>query len=309
MGLSSNLNVVKEISLESQSSSLTLLKAKLKDYGVLMKFKLNLTVVFTALMGFLFATGMSFDWSSMLLLALGGFLVTGSSNTINQILEKDFDKLMKRTKDRPLAARRMGVPEAVLLAGVTGVAGLGILAIAFNPLSAFIGALALLSYAFIYTPLKRFSPIAVFVGAIPGALPPVIGWVAATGEIGMIGYMLFSIQFLWQFPHFWAIGWIGYDDYRKAGYKLLPTADGKGKRTAFHIIVYTVFLTMVSLLPYFFGAVGMLSMIVFLLGGLMMLYYGVKLFREATDKAALKVMFASIVYLPIVQIFMVLDKI
>ncbi len=300
---------MKPISLDTQPGSLGMLQAKLRDYGVLMKFKLNLTVVFGAVMGFLLATGTGFDWVLLLTLAVAGFLVTGSSNAINQILEKEYDALMKRTMSRPLVTKRMGVPEAVLVAGISGVVGLAVLALVFNPLSAFLGALALLSYAFIYTPLKRFSPIAVFVGAIPGAIPPVIGWVAVTGEIGIVGYLLFAIQFLWQFPHFWAIGWIGFDDYQKAGYKLLPTADGKGKRTAFQIIVYTLFLLLISTLPYVFGISGVVSLIVFILGGLMMLYYGLRLFRECTDKAALRVMLASITYLPIVQIFMVLDRI
>ncbi len=298
-------------SLKTESIG-SFLKSKLSDYAVLVKFRLNLTVVFSAVIGYLFAVGIGgINWVDIFLLSLGGFLVTGSSNAINQILEKDYDRLMKRTKDRPLAREnnRMSMPEAVLVAGMTGVIGLSILGFCFNEMTALLGALALLSYAFVYTPLKRISPIAVFVGAIPGALPPTIGWVSAGGDLNMVAYVLFAIQFLWQFPHFWAIGWLGYDDYKKAGYKLLPSREGKGKSVAVQIILYTIILIVVSLFPVMMGLVGTISLIASLLAGLMMLYYGVKLFKDQNDKAALKLMFASIVYLPVMQICMVLDKI
>ena len=184
------------------SSILALLISKCRDYLVLLKYRLNLTVVFSAAIGYWLAVGGSFAWSDLFWLGFGGFLVTGSANALNQILEKDFDKLMKRTAARPLAAGRMGVPEAILVAGISGIIGIGLLWHFFNDTAAVLGAMSLLAYAFVYTPLKRISPIAILVGAIPGALPPAIGWAAATGTMGVEAWALFAMQFLWQFSPF-----------------------------------------------------------------------------------------------------------
>lgn len=285
------------------------LKAKLRDYAILVKYRLNLTVVFSAVVGYLLAVGGSFDWLQMMFLGVAGFVVTGSANAINQILEKDYDKLMVRTANRPLAAGRMSTAEAVLIAGLLGVGGIGLLWYCFNELAALIGSLSLLSYAFIYTPLKRISPIAVFVGAIPGALPPIIGWAAATSALGYEALVLFSMQFLWQFPHFWAIGWLGAEQYEKAGYKLVPTSDQRNRYTAFQTIVYIVVLTIVTLIPTFLGMVTMVSLVASLVCGAFFLYYGVNLFRKCDNDAALKLMFASIIYLPVLQTIMVLDRV
>jgi len=285
---------------------------KIEDHKQLVKFKLNLTVVFSALFGYLMAMGGSFEWLSLLMLSAGGFFVTSSANAINQIIEKDYDKLMKRTANRPLSAGRMELPEAVLIAGTSGVLGLLILWHFFNPLAALLGAISLIAYAFIYTPLKRISPIAVLVGAIPGALPVLIGWIAATGAEGWNTYafLLFGIQFLWQFPHFWAIGWMGYDDYKKAGFKLLPLQyEARNKQTATHIIIYTIAVVLVSLLPVFIGMCGYYTAAAVILLGGYFIYTTLKLWQNCDHASALKVMFASILFLPLTQIVMVLDKV
>lgn len=281
---------------------------KLRDYGILTKVRLNLTVVFSAVIGYLSAMGKNTTVFDLFLLAVAGFAVTGSANAINQLLEKDFDKLMKRTADRPLAAGRMGSTEAVLVAGILGVSGLLMLWYCFNDMAALVGALSLLSYAFIYTPLKRIHPIAVFVGAFPGALPPVIGWVAATSLFGYEALVLFCIQFLWQFPHFWAIGWLGAEEYEKAGFNLYPTTNDRNKFTALQIIVYIVGLMTVSLLPYMLQMVSLVYVVVAVLLGLFFIYFGLQLFRHCNNKAALQLMFSSIIYLPLLQITMVLDR-
>ncbi len=285
-----------------------LIAAKLKDYAVLVKVRLNLTVVFSAVVGYLLAVGTEVNLLAIVYLAIAGFAVTGSANAINQLLEKDYDKLMKRTKDRPLAANRMNNTEAILVAGILGVGGIGLLWYYFGELTALIGAMSLLSYAFIYTPLKRISPIAVFVGAIPGALPPVIGWVAATSVLSYEAYILFSIQFLWQFPHFWAIGWLGAEEYSKAGYKLSPNKDGRNQYTAFQILVYIAFLIIASILPFWVNLVSIVSVVAAIICGLLFFYCGINLFKKCDNKAALQLMFASIIYLPVVQIIMVLDR-
>lgn len=283
--------------------------ARLKDYGILVKLRLNLTVVFSSVIGYLLAMGTNFTFFNLFMLGLGGFLITGSANALNQILEKDYDKLMKRTKNRPLAANRMSITEAVLLAGLLGIIGIGLLWYFFNEMAALTGAISLLLYAFVYTPLKRINPIAVFVGAIPGALPPVIGWLAATSVWGYEAFVLFAIQFLWQFPHFWAIGWLGAEEYANAGYKLMPTPETKNRYTALQVVLYILCLIMITCVPSLLGLVSYYFIGVALVCGLGFLYTGIQLVKKCDDKAALMVMFASIIYLPILQISMVFDRI
>lgn len=276
------------------------LKAKAYDYGLLVKFRLSFTVVFSSLITYSIAAGSSFSIEGLFMLFLGGFLVTGAANALNQVFEKDVDRLMTRTANRPLARGSMSNTEAILAAGIFGLAGVSILWIFFNQLAAIIGALSLITYSFIYTPLKRISPIAVFVGAIPGALPPMIGWVAATGVISLEAYIITAIQFLWQFPHFWAIAWVAYDDYAKAGFYLLPSSGGKDRFTAVQNLLYIAVLIPVSLLLFFKGNINVVSAAVILFAGLMFMYYAFKLFRSCDTKDAKKLMFASIAYLPIV---------
>ncbi|MCH2021463.1 MAG: heme o synthase [Saprospiraceae bacterium] len=286
------------------------IKQKLNDYKLLVKFRLSLLVVFSAFITFLLgSTVVSIE--ALLILSLGGFLVTGAANALNQVIEKDFDKLMKRTSNRPVAAGRMEVSEAVLAAGLMSVLGLLLLA-SFNAETALLGAFSLLSYAFIYTPLKRVSPVAVWIGAIPGALPMAIGWVAAGGNlIGPEVIFLFSIQFLWQFPHFWAIAWVSYEDYSKAGFYLLPSKniDGRDRSTALQAVFYALCLVPLSFLTFYLDISGYIACFVMLIMGLIFLAYAINLYRDCTEKAARKLMFASFVYLPIVLIILVLDKI
>ncbi|RZJ90451.1 MAG: protoheme IX farnesyltransferase, partial [Hymenobacter sp.] len=249
------------------------------------------------------------SWSRALLVMLGGLLVTGSANIINQVFEKDLDKLMHRTEGRPLPTGRISPNEAWLFCVLLGVLGLALLAYYFNPLTAALSFLSLVLYGFIYTPLKTISPVCVAVGAIPGGLPPLIGWVAATGFVGTPAWVLFGIQFMWQFPHFWAIAWVADDDYKRAGFKMLPSPGERDLRTAFQIMTYTVLLIPVSLLPLVLGISGRVSAGVALVCGMLFLLMTVQLMRTQDRKAALSIMFASFLYLPIVQIALVLDKV
>ena len=297
-----------EIRTEKLSVS-ALILSKMKDYGQLAKFRLSSLVVFSSLIGYLFAANGGWEWSQLILFLAGGFLVTASSNALNQVIEKEFDRLMNRTMKRPLPDERMSVMEALLTAGVFGVGGITIFLVYFNQLSAILSALALLTYAFIYTPLKRFSPIAVFVGALPGALPPLIGIVSAAGSITTLGLSLFAIQFLWQFPHFWAVAWVAYDDYVRAGYHLLPSRSGRTKFSALQTVFYIIALIPVSLVPAWFGFTGVVSAVVVLLCGLVFLFQALNLFRECTVPAARKLMFGSFFYLPVVLLALYLDRI
>lgn len=285
------------------------LSLKLKDIVELTKLRLSLLVVFSAVMAYLLAINTQVIWSNILFLFLGGFLVTASSNTVNQIIEKDLDKLMTRTQNRPLPAGRMKLVEAYIIAGVTGVSGIIILGVYFNAISGLLGALALISYAFIYTPFKRISPIAVFIGAIPGSIPLLIGYTAATGTIGLVGIVLFAIQFFWQIPHFWSIAWLLDEDYKKAGYFLLPSHNGKTRNTALQNIPYLIGLLFVSALPFILHISGIVSLVVVLIAGMYFLTAGIQLATDLTDKSARKLMFASFIYLPVVFLALVLDKI
>lgn len=280
----------------------------MRDYYQLVKFRLNLTVVFSSVMAFLIAGSGPVSWSALLILALGGFLVTGAANALNQVLEKDYDRLMKRTAGRPLAAGRMSVSEAVMAAGLMSLFGICLLAL-FNPWAAFFGMVALLSYAFLYTPLKRLTPLAVVVGAVPGALPTLIGAAAAQGHLSTLAFVLFGIQFFWQFPHFWSIGWLGYDDYVKAGYKLLPSAGGERDRnTGLQSFIYALFLLPTGAMPFLLGVSGALSALFIAL--LTLAYAGLSwnFYRKNDRRAALTLMFFSFIYLPLTLLALYIDK-
>ena len=280
---------------------------KAGDFLLLMKFRLNLTVVFSAVIGYWLAMGGNAGLPGLLMLVLGGFLITGAANAINQVLEKDYDKIMKRTQNRPVAAGRMSATEGLLIAGLCSLGGSVVLIYFFNSLTAFIGVLSMLLYAFVYTPLKRVGPIAVAVGAIPGALPPLIGWTAATGVLTYEAYLLFSIQFIWQFPHFWAIGWLGSDEYAKAGFKLHPSPEERNQHTAFKICIYQVFLLFLTMYPVMLGIFSYSFAAVALLLGSGFVYWGVQLFKHCNQQYALRLMIASIIYLPLLQIAMAID--
>lgn len=281
---------------------------KVRDYKLLVKFRLSLTVVFSSVMAFLIGASGPINWTAIGILALGGFLVTGAANALNQVLEKDYDRLMKRTADRPLAAGRMKISEAVLAAGFMCLFGITLLAL-FNPWTAFLGMAAMVSYAFVYTPLKRLSPSAVPVGAIPGALPTMIGCVAAQGEITALAWSLFLIQFLWQFPHFWSIGWLGFEDYRKAGFRFIPGTEGPDIRAAKQALASALLLLPAGALPFLLGATGIVSLAV--VGALGVGYAALSLnfVRRHDRKSALGLMFFSFAYIPLALLVFFADKI
>jgi len=284
-----------------------LLMSKVQDYAQLTKMRLASLVVFSAAMAFLLAPG-AVNWNHFLLLILGGFLVTGASNGFNQIMERDLDKLMTRTANRPLPDGRMSVAEAFLVSSIMAVSGIFILTYYLNLYSGLLGMAAMMSYVLAYTPLKKITPLSVFVGAIPGAIPPMLGWVAATGTMDAGAWILFTIQFMWQFPHFWAIAWVLDDDYKKAGFIMLPTG-GRNESAAFQTLVYTLSLVAVGLMPFLFQMTGWVSAIIITATALFFSYRSYMLYKEQSIEAARKVMFGSFIYLPVVMIAMVLDKI
>jgi protoheme IX farnesyltransferase len=296
----------------SNSTSFAL-ASKVKDYFLLIKFTLSFMVVFSTVVSFLIAPYeliyVRSTLLSVLLLFVAGICITGSANTINQVLEKDTDAMMKRTANRPVASGRMSVNEAYVFAFITGAVGIGMMWYFFNLGSALVGLASLFIYGFIYTPLKKVNSIAVLVGAIPGALPCLIGWVAATDDFGIGGWILFGIQFLWQFPHFWAIAWIAHEDYSKAGFKLLPSDKGPTKFTALQTVMYSAMMIPVGILPYLYNLSGSMSMWIVLACNLTMLYLSIMLFLMMDKRSARMVMFGSYFYLMIVLLSLYADKI
>jgi len=283
--------------------------SRFRAYSELLKFRLSALVTFSAVFGYILGDrGVSFGWPGFIGLAFGGFLISGASGAMNEILERDLDKLMKRTQNRPLPMQVISLQEAYWFTAFVALAGISLLWIFTNPLTTGLGVLSMILYAFVYTPLKRVGPIAVFVGAIPGAMPPLLGWTAATGSITYEALIIFGIQFIWQFPHFWAIAWVSDEDYKAAGFKLLPSGGGKDLNTAVQIMIYTLFLLPLGLLPSYFGLTGLNSGIVATVCGVLFLAQTFSLMRDCSRKSALKIMFGSFLYLPIVQIAYLLDK-
>jgi protoheme IX farnesyltransferase len=281
-------------------------------------------VVFTCVICYQIAPNIVvFDWWNILILTFAGLCITGSANAINQAVEKDTDAQMKRTANRPVASGRMSQQTAYAFAIVAGIIGVGLMAYQFNTLSAVLSALSLFLYAFIYTPLKKINSIAVLVGAFPGAIPCLIGWVAATNEISPVasfivdgktysnagGYALFLIQFLWQFPHFWAIAWVSHTDYSKVGFKLLPADKGPTKFTALQAVMYAVLMVPIGFLPNYFKITGEWSMWVVMVANIFMVVQCVRLYQNMGVPAARRVMFSSYIYLPIVYLALMANKI
>ena len=298
--------------MNSTSNTISL-KSIYIDFKAITKAGLAISVVFSSIAGFLLGVPdiLSLDWMILLKLAIGGYCMVGASNAYNQVIEKDLDALMDRTKNRPVASGRMAPNLALVVASILTVIGITLL-YTINPKTAMFGAVSIFLYTSIYTPLKTVTSLSVFVGAIPGAIPFMLGWVAATGNFGIEAGTLFLIQFFWQFPHFWAIGWFLYEDYEKAGFFMLPTGK-KDKATALQIILYTVWLIIASLLPSL-GYTGQLfispvaAVLVFLLG-LWMLFYAVKLYKSRTAKAARTLMLVSVSYITLLQLIYIFDKI
>jgi protoheme IX farnesyltransferase len=281
-----------------------------RNLFILLKPRLSFLVAFSSAFGYVLGfSGAGINYTVLAFLSLGGFLVSGSAVTINQILEVDYDKKMDRTKNRPLPTGRISIQEAIVFSIITGIAGLGLLLIYTNVLTVILSLISLILYSFVYTPLKRVGPVAVFVGAIPGALPPLLGWVAATNGFSIEAWIIFGIQFIWQFPHFWAIAWVADEDYKKAGFKLLPSGGKKDLNTAIQIMIYTLFLIPLGLLPTMFGITGIYSALVATICGVLFLSQTFYLMKECSKEAALKIMFGSFLYLPIVQVAYLLDKI
>jgi protoheme IX farnesyltransferase len=281
---------------------------KLKAYYDLLKPRLSFLVAFSAAFGFLLGGEGTPDLFLLLMLSVGSFLISGSAVTINQVIERNLDTLMKRTSGRPIPTSKISHLEASIYSVVVFVVGIIMVAYCTNVFAALLATSSLIIYAFVYTPLKRVGPVAVFVGAIPGALPPLIGWVAATGTLTYEAWIIFGIQFIWQFPHFWAIAWVSDDDYKKAGFKLLPGGGKKDLNTAINIMVYTLFLLPLGLLPSYFGLTGLNSGIVATCCGALFLGQTFQLMKDNSHKSALRIMFGSFIYLPIVQISYLFDK-
>jgi protoheme IX farnesyltransferase len=287
------------------------------DFKQITKAGLSISVVFSSIAGyFLGILDIStFSWTTLLMLSVGGYCMVGASNAFNQIIERDLDGLMERTKNRPIAAGRMSVNTGFILASVLTLIGLVLLYL-INPKTAMFGAISIFLYTSVYTPLKTLTPLSVFVGAIPGAIPFMLGWVAATDDFSLEAGTLFLIQFFWQFPHFWAIGWFLYDDYKKAGFFMLPTGE-RDKGTALQIILYTIWLIIASLLPAIFPYIGIVgsrlyltpvsAIVVFLLG-IWMLYSAFELYKKRDSKAARKLMLISVSYITLLQLVYIADK-
>ena len=279
------------------------------DFKEITKARLAISVVFSSIAGYFLGT-YEIQWVQVLLLAFGGYCMVGASNAYNQVIEKDLDALMKRTQNRPIPAGRMTVNSAMTIAVVLTL--LGVLALyLLNPKTAMFGAVSIFLYTSVYTPLKTVTPLAVFVGAIPGAIPFMLGWVAATNEFGIEPGTLFMIQFFWQFPHFWALGWMLNDDYTKGGFKMLPTGK-KDAATVLQIIMYTIWMMVISIIPAF-GITGRLQLsipaaiIIFLMGAVM-LGFAFKLYAKRDNPSAKKLMLASVSYITLMQIVYVIDK-
>ncbi|WP_019989564.1 heme o synthase [Rudanella lutea] len=284
-------------------------RTKIKAYVELLKLRLAVIVGLSGALGYMLATKESYNAGMILLFSISGLMITGAANATNQILEIELDRLMNRTGTRPLPSGRLSKRSALYFVGVLLFVGLLTQALWFNPLTAAISFVSYLLYSFAYTPLKRVGPIAVFVGAIPGGLPPLIGCVAAKGTIDLEAMVLFGVQFIWQFPHFWAIAWVLDDDYRKAGFRLLPLANAKSYNTALIVLMFTLVLLPTSVLPTLFGFTGTVSAWVSIVAGLAFLYLNFRLVKLGTDRSALQLMFGSFLYLPVVQIAYVLDKV
>ena len=280
----------------------------MKDYALLIKFTLNITVVFSSVVSYLLVPNIDFNLKMVLLLAFGGLLVTGGANAINQIYEKDSDALMKRTAKRPIAAGRMSVSHGWIVALLAGGVGVVMLGYFFNWQAALLALFSLFVYGFIYTPLKRKSAISVLVGAFPGAFPCLIGWVAGADAFTAGGWVLFAIQFVWQFPHLWEIAWVAHADYDRAGFKLLPNQNEPTRNTALQAIGYSMLMFPIGILPYLTGISGITSLWFVAAANLAMLIQCIRLYKDMDAKAARRVMFSSYIYLPVVLLSLLADK-
>lgn len=283
--------------------------SKLKSFFKLTKFTLSALVVFSAIITF-FTVAEEFTWKQVFAICVGGFFVTAAANGFNQIIEKDLDKLMNRTRLRPIPTGNLSVSQALLFCAIIGITGTILLWIFTNPLSGIIGFVSIIMYALVYTPLKRITPFSVFIGAIPGALPTLIGAIAATegfGHVTFFALLLFFIQFFWQFPHFWAIAWVSHDDYQRAGFFMLPSKGGRDRSSRSQIFVYTLSLFPIALTPYVFDFTGWISATIVSCMGAVFIYQAYNLYKSGSIQDARKLMFGSFIYLPLVQLTLMID--
>ena len=280
---------------------------KFRAFFDLTKFRLSSTVVFSSAIGFTLASD-KIVWTKLILFSIAAFATTASANIINQIIERNLDKLMTRTENRPIPSGRLSVKEAAVFGWIMDAIAMYILFYEFNYKAGLLALLSMVLYGFVYTPLKRVGPIAVAVGALPGAFPPMIGWVAAVNHFGLEPGILFAIQFFWQFPHFWAIAWVLNDDYTNAGFRLLPSSGGQNLNSAIQIMIYTLFLLPLCWVPFYLGMTGINSAVIAMVFGVLFLAQTFHLMRKVDRKAALQLMFGSFIYLPVVQIAYLLDK-
>lgn len=283
--------------------------ASWKDYLALTKLRLSSLVGFSAVLGYLMAADKPYSIGQIALFTISGLLITGAANAVNQVLEVEFDRLMKRTGSRPLPTGRISKERAIVFVAVLLFVGLFIQTLWFNPLTAGISFVSFLLYGFVYTPLKRVGSIAVYVGALPGGLPPLIGWVAYTGTISNEALWLFAVQFVWQFTHFWAVAWVLDDDYAKAGFKLLPLKRPATGQTALVILSFTVWLIPLGLMPFYWDYIGVVSASISVVAALLLLWLNIGLVRKPEIATAKRLMFAAFAYLPVVQIAFVLDRV
>ena len=284
-------------------------KSRLNDFKAITKMGLSLSVVFSCISGYLLAAE-NINISIILLLALGGYCMVGASNVFNQIIERELDGLMERTKSRPIPMKKISIVNSFIIAVLLTLAGLTIL-YSINERTAMFAAVSIFIYTSVYTPLKQITPLSVFAGAIPGAIPFMLGWVACTGEFGIEPGVLFMIQFFWQFPHFWSIAWFLDDDYKKAGFKMLPTGE-KDKGTAVQIIAYITWTILICIAPAIFNTgrltISNYAAVIIVIIGMIFLYYGFRLFKNQSSKEARKLMLVSILFLTSIQLIYVIDK-
>ena len=293
--------------IESSVSEKLSTGQKVKAFLVLGKHRLTMFVAISAAFGYAVAAGTSFSWLLLGVMTLAGFLITAGTNALNQIFEREWDAMMKRTAARPLPTGQLSIKEAAIFGVGAGVVGVALIGYFFNLPAALLGIIGYLSYAFVYTPLKRISPFSVFVGAIPGALPPLIGVTGVTGTIDNFGLILFAFQFFWQFPHFWAIAWVAHEDYSRAGFKMLPSVSGKTPFSATVIMYYALITIPLAFLPYLMGMIALWQAIVLGLAGIYFFIPAWQLFRTQEDQFARKLMFASFLYLPLIQLTFLLN--
>ena len=295
--------------VKAMQVSLALTLNKAKAFNQLLKLKLSMLVALSAMFGYAMAAGPAFSWMKLLWMGLGGLMITGASNALNQIFEKSLDQKMKRTAQRPLPSGQLSENEALVFALLVALGGLVLLGYHFNLASTLLGVIGLISYAFVYTPMKQVSPFSVFVGAIPGSLPPLIGWVAVTGAIDLNGLLLFGFQFFWQFPHFWAIAWRLDEDYQRAGFKMLPTPSGKSKASARLMLIYTLCLVPLAYFPWEEGMIEWWAAIGLAALGMLFAFPALRLFQTLDGRYAKQLMFASFLYLPLIQLVFLFGKI